>query len=76
MQNVVFKEPIPGEWTIFVTSESAHSIRACGVSYNKNFEVGFATRKPKNMTQTSHRPLKGIYLFFKCSIITITNNYI
>jgi hypothetical protein len=57
-----FKEPIPGEWTLYVTSESAHSIRACGVS-SKNFNFGFATAKPKNMTQTSHRPLKGKFIF-------------
>lgn len=59
--HIFFKEPIPGEWTLYVTSDSAHSIRACGISSN-NFHFGFSTTKPKNMTQTSHRPLKGIFL--------------
>ncbi|XP_025417794.1 hemicentin-1-like isoform X3 [Sipha flava] len=64
-------EPIPGEWTLYVTSESAHSIRACGVS-SKNFNFGFATAKPKNMTQTSHRPLKGAnnYILIDCPDVT------
>ncbi|XP_060859495.1 hemicentin-1-like isoform X1 [Metopolophium dirhodum] len=60
-------EPIPGEWTLYITSESAHTIRACGIS-TKNFDFGFATSIPKNMTQTSHRPLKGAknYILVNC----------
>lgn len=50
---------MPGEWTLYITSESSHEIRACGIS-TKDFDFGFAIGKPKNMSQTSHRPLKGI----------------
>lgn len=56
-----FKDPMPGEWNINVTSNSFHSIRANGIS-SKNFNFGFATKELKNMTQTSHRPMKGIFL--------------
>ncbi|XP_050530169.1 hemicentin-1-like isoform X2 [Daktulosphaira vitifoliae] len=56
-------EPMPGEWTIFVASKSAHAIRVCGTS-TKNFDYGFAITRPGSITHTSHRPLKG------------TNNYI
>lgn len=60
LYHAIFKEPIPGEWTLFVTSESKHTIRVYGVS-SKNFNFGFATSKPENLTQTSHRPLKGTF---------------
>lgn len=60
-------EPMPGEWTLYITSESSHEIRACGIS-TKNFDFGFAIGKPKNMSQTSHRPLKGAknYILVDC----------
>lgn len=52
------QDPEFGKWQLYVTCETAYSIRVVGVSTN-NFDIGFATVKQKNMTQTSHRPLKG-----------------
>ncbi|XP_050438116.1 hemicentin-1-like isoform X2 [Adelges cooleyi] len=61
LQNVkimTILDPMPGEWTLYVTSESAHTIRACGTS-TKSFDYGFAITKPGSISQTSHRPMKG-----------------
>ncbi|VVC26961.1 Immunoglobulin subtype,Immunoglobulin-like domain,Immunoglobulin-like fold,von Willebrand factor [Cinara cedri] len=53
-------DPIPGIWELCVTSDSAHSIRVVGDSDSlNNFNFGFSTAQPNNITQTSHRPLRG-----------------
>lgn len=51
-------QPEPGNWTITVASEEEYSVKVSGLS-NLTFDHGFSVEKPKDLTETTYRPLKG-----------------
>ena len=58
LQIVQLKNPIPGKWTVEVSSSSSHSIRLGAISTLK-FEFGFSLDTPSKIVETLYQPLKG-----------------
>lgn len=56
------ENPIPGEWNVKATSDSAHSVRLTAIS-DIVFNFGFTLKTPQRISDTFFNPLKGCQLF-------------
>lgn len=63
------ENPIPGEWNVKATSDSAHSVRLTAIS-DIVFNFGFTLKTPQRISETFFNPLKGCQIFF---LIFISN---
>lgn len=52
------ENPIPGEWNVKATSDSAHSVRLTAIS-DIVFNFGFTLKPPQTISETFFNPLKG-----------------
>ncbi|KAJ6636828.1 Hemicentin-1, partial [Pseudolycoriella hygida] len=51
------ENPIPGEWNVKTTSDSAHSVRLTAIS-DITFGFGFSLKAPQSISETVFNPLK------------------
>ncbi|XP_037039189.1 hemicentin-1-like isoform X2 [Bradysia coprophila] len=51
------ENPIPGEWNVIATSDSAHSVRLTAIS-DIVFNFGFTLKPPQTISETFFNPLK------------------
>lgn len=58
IQVVNVENPIPGEWNVKATSDSAHSVRLTAIS-DIVFNFGFTLKTPQTISETFFNPLKG-----------------
>lgn len=58
IQVVNVENPIPGEWNVKATSDSAHSVRLTAIS-DIVFNFGFTLKTPQKISETFFNPLKG-----------------
>ncbi|XP_018408468.1 PREDICTED: hemicentin-1 [Nanorana parkeri] len=56
------KEPTPGMWKIKTSSSGRHSVRITGVS-TIDFQAGFSNKPTLDFSETSSRPIEGIYTY-------------
>lgn len=67
------ENPIPGEWNVIATSDSAHSVRLTAIS-DIVFNFGFTLKPPETMSETFFNPLKGLHNFgFETAQLTNIN---
>lgn len=52
------ENPIPGEWNVKATSDSAHSVRLTAIS-DIVFNFGFSLKTPQRISETFFNPLRG-----------------
>ncbi len=58
------ENPIPGEWNVKATSDSAHSVRLTAIS-DIVFNFGFTLNTPQTISETFFNPLRGSLNFQK-----------
>lgn len=68
------ENPIPGEWNVKATSDSAHSVRLTAIS-DIVFNFGFTLKTPQRMSETFFNPLKGIAKTFSNLIPNLQNQF-
>ena len=52
------KDPIPGVWTLQVSSEGVHSVRITGLSA-VDFQYGFSRMPISTLEEAESRPIRG-----------------
>lgn len=55
------ENPIPGEWNVKATSDSAHSVRLTAIS-DIVFNFGFSLKTPQKIAETFFNPLQSLQI--------------
>lgn len=69
------ENPIPGEWNVKATSDSAHSVRLTAIS-DIVFNFGFTLKTPQRISETFFNPLKGCQRFLHFYFEILRNLFI